>query len=226
MTTRKFPFVTDEFYHLYNRGVDKRVIYLDDKDYQRFAELLFLVNSSKPINIRSIHEDINNVYDFDRGEQLVAIGAYCLMPNHFHLLMTPLVDGGVSAFMGKLCTSYSMYFNQKYERTGTLFEGKFKARHANNDEYLKYLYSYIHLNPIKLIDSTWKEKGISDSKKAYLYASSYEYSSLPDYTAEVREQNKIINPNPFPDYFLNPGGVQKELLEWLTYSLYKEESRG
>ena len=118
-----------------------------------------------------------------------------------------------------------MYFNQKYERTGTLFEGKFKARHANNDEYLKYLYSYIHLNPIKLIDSTWKEKGISDAKKAYLYASSYEYSSLPDYTAEVREQNKIINPNPFPDYFLNAGGVQKELLEWLTYSLYKEESR-
>lgn len=154
MSLRITPFVHGEFYHVYNRGTDKRPIFSDTHDWQRFQELLFLSNAAKPVNIREVRRVHADIYAFDTELPIVAIGAYCLMPNHFHMLLTPLVDGGVSKFMKKLCTGYSMYFNKKYERTGTLFEGPFKAKHADSDAYLKYLYAYIHLNPVKL----WSER--------------------------------------------------------------------
>jgi len=219
VSTRKITFSIDEFYHLYNRGVEKRTIFLDIDDYQRFLELLFVVNTTKPIDIRLIHKYEDSIFDFDRGNQLVAIGAYCLMPNHFHILLTPLVDDGVSKFMGKLCTSYSMYFNKKYKRTGALFQGMFKAQWANNDEYLKYLYSYIHLNPVKLIDPIWKEKGIKNSEVAFTYASSYQYSSLSDYLGAIRQISGILTPTLFPDYFSTHLNIRKELLEWINFQL-------
>ncbi|PIW97170.1 hypothetical protein COZ82_01040, partial [Candidatus Kaiserbacteria bacterium CG_4_8_14_3_um_filter_38_9] len=150
---------------------------------------------------------------------LVSVGAYCLMPNHFHILLTPLVDDGVSKFMGKLCTSYSMYFNKKYKRTGALFQGMFQAQWANTDEYLKYLYSYIHLNPVKLIDPTWKEEGIKNSEVAFTYASSYQYSSLSDYLGAIRQINDILTPTLFPEYFSTHLNIKKELLEWINFQL-------
>jgi putative transposase len=171
MSQRLISFSGGEFYHVYNRGTDKRAIYLDKSDYKRFIELLYLSNSSHSFVVRDIYRNNESIYEYDRGDLLVAIGAYCLMPNHFHILVTPLVENGISKFMNKLCTSYSMYFNKKYNRTGALFQGKFKAEHADRDEYLKYLYAYIHLNPVKLIDSTWKEEGIKDAgKKLEFYA--------------------------------------------------------
>ena len=91
-----------------------------------------------------------------------------------------------------------MYFNRRYNRKGALFEGKFKAKWCDSDEYLKYLYSYIHLNPVKLFQSDWKEQGIQDEDKTYQYASSYKYSSLAiDHTGASREENKIINNSSF-----------------------------
>ena len=228
MGTRKFPLVLDEFYHVYNRGVEKRVIFHDKYDQQRFVELLFLMNSHRSIDLRSIHHEVSSTYDFERGKSLVAIGAYCLMPNHFHLLVTPLVENGVSIFMAKVGTSYSMYFNKKYERNGALFQGKFKAQWANTDAYLKYLFAYIHLNPVKLIDSTWKEEGIKDAAKAYAYAASFEYSSLQDYVAmlpkpkteqfvNIRVEASLLQPDAFPKYFETAASKEAELKEWLSF---------
>jgi putative transposase len=218
MGIRTISLAAGEFFHLYNRGVDKRTIYLDSYDHRRFVELMYLCNSSTAINMRDIHRDNSSVFEFETGEPLVAIGAYCLMPNHFHILATPLVEGGLTKFMGKLGTGYSMYFNKKYKRTGALFQGRFKSEHASTDEYLKYLYSYIHLNPVKLIDSTWKEKGIKDAAKSFDFAASFQYSSLSDYLGQKREEGKIIDPKPFPEYFATQNDIKNELFEWLTYN--------
>lgn len=221
MSTRSISFAIGEFYHLYNRGVDKRTIYLDSYDYSRFIDLMYLCNSSAPISVRNIHRNFNSVFDFEVENPLVAIGAYCLMPNHFHFLVTPLVEGGITTFMTKLGTGYSMYFNKKYKRTGALFQGMFKSQHASNDEYLKYLYAYIHLNPVKLIDKDWKEQGSKDAGKAYDFAASFQYSSLPDYLGADRKEKAIISPTPFPGYFSTTGDIKAELFDWLTYEELK-----
>lgn len=217
MTTRAISLAVGDFYHLYNRGVDKRTIYLDSYDYRRFVELMYLCNSSESVNMRDIHKNLSTAFDFETGDPLVAVGAYCLMPNHFHILATPLVEGGLTTFMAKLGTGYSMYFNKKYERSGALFQGAFRSEHVSRDEYLKYLYAYIHLNPVKLIDKDWKEKGIKDAAKSFDFAASFQYSSLPDYLGSAREEKAIIDPRPFPEYFSAAGDVKTELFEWLNY---------
>ena len=217
MSVRSFEFAVDEFYHIYNRGVEKRTIYIDNNDHQRFLELLYISNTVKPTDIRSISRTHDSVYEWDRGDQLVAVGAYCLMPNHFHILLTPLREHGVSLFMNKLCTSYSMYFNRRYDRSGALYGDKFKAKHADSDEYLKYLFAYIHLNPVKLYQSDWKERGIDDFEAAYEYVSQYKYSSLQDHQGKKRPEGAILNRDPFPNYFEDESANKKELQEWLQY---------
>lgn len=219
MSTRRISFALGEFYHVYNRGTDKRVIVKDVADYQRFIELLYLCNSHKAIDHQKVQRSEQSIYDFDRGDQLVSIGAYCLMPNHFHILLSPKNEEGVSTFMNKFGTSYSMYFNKKYERSGGLFEGTFKAEHANTDVYLKYLFSYIHLNPVKLIQSDWKEVGIRDVTTAMKYLESYVYSSFLDYIkGSEREATKILNRDVFPKYFTTGTLFQKEIMEWITFN--------
>lgn len=215
MSTRIVPLAVNEFYHLYNRGVDKRTIFQDESDQKRFLALLYLCNSSIPISLREILRGHTSAFEFETGEPLVAIGAYCLMPNHFHVLATPLIEGGLTTFMAKLGTAYSMYFNKKYERTGALFQGTFKSQHANSDEYLKYLFSYIHLNPVKLIDAKWREQGSDDAAKSFDFAASYPYSSLQDHLGCIRDENKIINKTPFPEYFVSATDIEREIFSWL-----------
>jgi putative transposase len=219
MSQRKFTFSEGEFYHVYNRGNSKQVIFNSHNDHTRFMRILYLSNSHTQFKIKYLERE---EFIFEQGQPLVAIGAYCLMPNHFHILVTPLVEGGVSKFMQKLTTGYSMYYNNKYERTGTLFEGKFKARWVDSDQYLKYLYAYIHLNPVKLIDPTWKEEGIKDPSAAFDFAISYKYSSLKDYletTAPKTHEKEILNKTRFPDYFTTETQIKAELFEWLNYAI-------
>lgn len=215
MGTRRFSFVEGEYFHIYNRGNSKQSIFLDKFDYERFMMLLFISNSKTPFKLYFIK---NPYKDFEREQQLVSIGAYCLMPNHFHILLTPLVENGVSLFMKKITTGYSMYFNNKYDRTGILFEGRFKAELADSDQYLKYLFSYIHLNPIKLIQSSWKEEGIKNPKVAMKYLDEYTYSSYSDYDSKIRLENKILNREAFPEYFKSSGDFRAEILEWINYN--------
>lgn len=217
MSDRLISFAEHEFYHVYNRGTDKRVIYQSASDYHRFLELLFLANSSKSVNVRDVRQEQKDIYEYERGNPLVAIGAYCLMPNHFHILVRPLTEDGVSQYMRKLMTGYSMYFNKKYDRTGGLFEGRFKAKHADSDEYLKYLFSYIHLNPVSLKQSDWKEIGIRNSQEAFDFVSQYDYSSLADYFSDGRKTSSILNREGFPDYFLSNNDLETELFSWLQY---------
>jgi len=208
MSLRKQSFVPGEFYHLYNRGTEKRIIFLDKKDYEYFLFLMYICNTTKSIKLREVGEN------FDREETIVEIGAYCLMPNHFHILIYEKIEGGISKYMLKLMTGYSMYFNKKYKRTGKLCEGVFKSIHANSDNYLKYLYSYIHLNPAKLIDKNWRENKNRNITNLLKYVFSYPYSSLKEY---MNLKFKILNPTPFPAYFKKPSDHKRELFEWLSF---------
>ena len=206
MALRKELFAVGEYYHLYSRGVDKRKIFLNAQDYRKFQFLMYVCNSEKSIILRNIGKN------FDRGGTIVDVGAFCLMPNHFHILAREKIENGISLYMRKLLTGYSMYFNLKHTREGKLFDGAFKAINAGDDRYLKYLYSYIHLNPAKLIDKNWKNSVREDNKEILNFCLLYPNSSIGEYK---NSSYKIINPRRFPDYFPSPTSHMKELAEWL-----------
>lgn len=217
--TRNFTFAPGEYYHLYNRGTDKRIVFLDKADHERFISLLYLCNSGIPIH-RSDHAkaSLDDIFLIPKETTLVDIGAYCLMPNHFHLLVREHSDGGLSMFMQKLMTAYTMYFNKRHERRGTLFEGSFRAQHVDEDGYLKYLFAYIHLNPIGIIESGWKEHRIKNRKAAEKHIHDYAYSSFIDYSQPEapRRASAILNTIAFPEYFETPKAFSEYITDWIS----------
>jgi len=221
---RKFSFCENEYYHIYSRGVERRQIFLDNNDKERFLRLLFLSNSDRSFK----YNDVKNISfnEYNRGELKTAIGAFCQMPNHFHILIRETKEGGISGFMEKLLTGYSMYFNKKYDRKGSLFESRFQATHVNTDHYLKYLFAYIHLNPVKLIDPEWKEKGITDQKATEEYLKKYRYSSFEDYTGIEREENLILDKEGFQEHFDSSNEFKDFITYWMTYKDDEEIPEG
>jgi hypothetical protein len=140
------------------------------------------------------------------------------MPNHFHLIVKEVEEGGISRFMQKVNTAYTMYFNKIANRNGSLFQGRFKAQHANEDRYLSYLIAYLHLNPIKLVEPKWKEKGINDPKWAETFLNNYKYSSYLDYSRDVeRVESKILSKNSLPQYHELPSDFSSSVKEWLGW---------
>ncbi|MEQ1561450.1 MAG: transposase [Nitrospira sp.] len=212
---RKITISLGEYYHIYNRGVEKRKVFESKSNYERFLKLLYLANGSSPFRYDEVKRiPLNKI---DRGGELVSIGAYVLMPNHFHILVKETTEGGVAKFMEKLTTGYSGYFNKLNSRVGSLFQGTYKAEHADNDEYLKYLFSYIHLNPVKLVEHGWRENGIKDIFSAKRFLNQYRYSSYQDYIGVDREESLILNEKDFPDYFSENFSFD-EVSEWLLFN--------
>lgn len=216
--TRTFSFAPDEFYHVYNRGTEKRNVFMSRADRDRFLALLYFANQNEPADLKLQGSTLLEVVEERIGAPIVEIIAYCLMPNHFHLLIRELEEGGISKFMQKLTTGYTMYFNKKYERNGSLFQGRFKATHVADDRYLRYLISYIHLNPIKLIEPKWKENGIHDKTCAEKYLETYMPSSYLDYLGRERPEGMILSREALPEYFLSGADFKTFVTEWLTYS--------
>ncbi len=134
--------VTGESYHVYNRGVDKREIFQSKADYLRFYQSLDVFNSVDPCS------NFRDALSQSRlpDERLVQFSAYALLPNHFHFVLTQLVDGGISEFMKRVQGGYTSYFNERTERSGALFQGTFKRIHIDSDEYLRYLIVYVNEN--------------------------------------------------------------------------------
>lgn len=222
MATRKIPFIEGEFYHIYNRGTDKRIVFKNNSDYFRFMLLLYFCNSNNPLRISNLLDQklsLVELFSKNRGNQLVDIGAFTLMPNHFHILIKEKTKGGISTFIGKLATAYVMYFNTKNERKGSLFEGSFGAKHIDTDEYLNWVFSYIHLNPVKLIDKDWKESGISDPKSAKNFMQNYKYSSYYDYFIGDRAERTILNKDAFPEHFSQLNDFTELIKEFESNSL-------
>ncbi|MBI1957518.1 MAG: transposase [Candidatus Niyogibacteria bacterium] len=225
---RKFEFSIGEFYHIFNRGNDKRMIFDHPRDYARFLALLYLCNGTTPINIRDQFPrglpsgnlgKFDDLKQVDRGKELVAVGAYCLMPNHFHLLLQETAENSITKFLGKVLTAYSMYYNKRYGRTGKLFEGPFRAVHASDDDYLKYLFSYIHLNPLKFLYPEWREKGVEDTERAQEFLNRYAYSSYADYKGDARPEGILLNKGAFPQYFDENERFEDFINDWIQFSL-------
>ena len=172
---RKMKFVTGEYYHIYNRGVDKREVFLDEGDYERFLrsmgefnnsltheQRVYVKNKIEPEGKTELSSDASelssvrdsrNVSDtnglrtfLDSLPNLVTIVAYCLNPNHSHLLLQQSVDKGIEQYMHKLGSGYTNFFNIKYERSGSLFEGPFKAVQIDSEEHLLWVASYVNGN--------------------------------------------------------------------------------
>jgi len=210
---RKDPFITGEYYHIYNRGIDKRVIFKANRDYERFMMLLYLANSDDSFRLDNILDKQNRSFIkillLDKGNRIVSIGAWCMMTNHFHLLIRQEVDGGITKFMKKLGTGYSMYFNIRYERKGALFGGLFKSKLIGvDDNYLRHLFGYIHINLLEIRFPDWENKIKKPSADMATFLKSYRYSSYRDYIGEDRIERRLLNPENFPDYFKDSKSFQ------------------
>lgn len=174
--------------HALNRGVDKRKIFLDKQDYFRFIHDLFEFNDQERVNnvfyFFQKSNDIASRYikkERRQRKMLVDIHAFCIMPNHYHLLLSPRIDGGVSKFMKKLNMGYSKYFNEKYDRKGTLFEGRYKSIIVKHEAHFIHLPYYIHLNPLDQIFPQWRKHKLQDYRRAMEFLESYRWSSHLDY---------------------------------------------
>ncbi len=205
---RKDPFVTGEFYHVYNRGIDKRNIFKSTRDYERFMMLLCVANTnSGSLRLDNLinheHKNFQEIMLLDKGQPLVSIFAWCLMTNHFHLLLRQEVDGGITKFMRKVSIGYAMYFNIKYQRQGALFGGLFKSKAvADDDLYFKKLFSCIHLNVLDIKFPKWEESTHKEAPKEWrTFLDDYRYSSYKDYLGEIRPENRIIKKDQMLEFF-------------------------
>lgn len=147
MPYRIIPFINDQFYHVYNRGINKQQVFSNRKDYNRFVKTLFYYQIANPKPRFSLYKE-GGTYNIDPTKKIVDIVAYCLMPNHFHILIKQLSDGGISEFMRKFIHSYTKYRNTKYRVQGPIFQALFKAVLVKTDEQLLHVSRYIHLNPL------------------------------------------------------------------------------
>jgi len=194
----RVPIATDEWYHCYNRGVDKRLVFMDEDDCERFLILLYLCNdedsNTRIFNLELRHPRLAKLIarnSIIRGAPLVDIGAYAFMPNHLHFIMRQLSDRGLSRFMQKIFTAYTMYFNKKYERTGPLFSGAYKSKHIGTDEYFKHAIPYVLFNPVELIEPKWKT-GSGDLSRIEKNLREYRYASAADFFGIKRPEGCIV----------------------------------
>ena len=187
---RKVPLATNSIYHVYNRGVEKRDVFLDSKYYFRFLSILkhylnydypysLLARSLKRIKSKGKRSRVFERLETKRIKPPAEIISFCLMPNHFHLTFRQLVENGISNFMHRLGTSYTNYFNIRQERSGRLFESTFKAVLVESEEQLLHLTRYQHINP-RSLNLTPKE------------LINYSWSSLPAYLGKDRPS--FVNP--------------------------------
>lgn len=212
---RNVQFVKGNYYHIFNRGVEKRDIFGNDSDKWRFLQALFLFNDEKfslgwlwrlerdegAMNFKVLK---NFFAEQNRNrDQLVRILADCLMPNHFHLLIEEIKENGISRFMHKIGTGYTNFFNKKYDRVGSLFQGSYKAVMIEKDDYLQYLLAYINIiNPAQLIEPEIKEKGVIDIDKILNFAEEYQWSTHQYYLGKM--DSVIVEKGIFQNFFPTP----------------------
>ena len=189
---RKTVFANEQYYHLYNRGVDKREVFLDEEDFLRFLTCLREFNRQEAIGSlyeKNLREKRNGSSAPIRGAELpgpalVEIVAYCLNPNHYHLILKQNSEKGIERFMHKLSTGYTNYFNKKYKRSGALFQGRFKAIHIDSNEYLLHLSVYVNRNYFihgydesKILEAKPPRGGLASK----ISQNEWKYCSAPDY---------------------------------------------
>lgn len=211
-------FVADSLYHIYNRGVEKRTIFLDDGDYFRFIHDLYEFNDETTAENLYYKRHALQSHEIEsrklrERKPLVNILSFCLMPNHFHLLVEQLCENGIVKFMQKLGIGYTMYFNKKYERVGGLFQGRFKAVLLDNEAHFLYMPHYIHLNPLELFMPDWKENKIN-IKKALEFLENYRWSSYLDFIGK-KNFPSLLTKNKINSLYEIGASYKQSLREWL-----------
>ncbi|MBU1200852.1 transposase [Patescibacteria group bacterium] len=198
-------FQPGHFYHIFNRGSHKQNVFLDKQDHQVFTKILsyYLIDPTG----RPLHYTKRTKYVVPNHEQTVYLTTYCLMPNHFHLLLkqvSPTSQDGITNLMRRVSIAYSMYFNNKHNHSGNLFQGKYKQVHIETDEQLLYLSKYIHLNP---------------NKRGSEPLQNYQYSSYPVFidqspTPKWLHSEEILK----LDYYKNSKNPQKDYQKFILDS--------
>lgn len=228
-------FEVNGIYHVYNRGYEKRNVFLEDKDYTRFIESLYWFNNEHKITIDHLSKTERscalftpsgstantNEEAYKNIEQrilIVEILAFCLMSNHYHLILREITSGGISMFMKKLGNGYTAYFNEKYDRKGVggLFQGRFQSKPIKNDIQLSNIFAYVHTNPIELVEPQWKELMVKDKERASSSLKEYQWSSVHDYCYKSIYPN-IIQKNFYLNYFDGADGCIKNIESWINF---------
>jgi putative transposase len=199
MPKEKREFVNGEIYHLVLRRAGNELLFGDIDDYYRGIFYIYECNDTNPVKIRERREARAKFKEMmkkikaeempstlvwkDKRDKLVEVLAFCLMPNHIHLLVRQLKDKGISKFVQKIASGYACYFKRKYgvKLRGHFFQDRFAAVRVNTDDQLRTVFVYIHSNPVLLIEPEWKEKGIEDFEKTIKFLEEYKWSSYQDY---------------------------------------------
>ncbi len=188
--------------HICNRGVDRRKIFNSEADYRRFRDNLFLLNNSEG-KLRTRQKNIFNNLDLPMRDKLVEVFKWSLMPNHFHLLLYEVKDGGILEFTKRMGNAYTKYFNLKNSRSGYLFQNSSKIIPVLNEQHFPYIPIYIDLNATDLISGT--------TEKKLAFSKSYHWSSLKNYCSEEYD-DEIINKDLFIEIFkIKPTRYEKDL---------------
>lgn len=193
-------FEEESFYHVFNRAIEKRKVFLDIQDYKMFMYYL-KVYLDDPKNILTKYPQLPIRLQAKNLKNQIALIAYCLMPNHFHFLLKQSTKDAISKFMKQLLNAYTFYFNKKYGRTGALFEGRYKAARITSDNLLLHVARYIHLNPV-VINLTDKPEN-------------YQWSSHKDY---LNKNPTITNRKIVLSYFPNIADYQKFVQDQISYA--------
>lgn len=195
------PFVNGEYYHLFNRGSDKRPLFLQPRDYKRLQQTFYYYQFIGPKPRFSIFTKSQlSSFKPSADKKLVDIICFCLMPNHFHFLVKQLKTNGISIFMSQISNSYTKYFNTKYKRIGPLLQGSYKGVWIENDEQFIHVSRYIHLNPVV--------GGIAKKLDDYLWSSYHEYVNNDAHACTI---NDILG------FFPSPKAYKKFLEDQIDY---------
>lgn len=207
---RKLRFINGEYFHIFNRGVDKRDIFMNQDDLSRFFQSMSEFNTLVPIGsiyAASFHKNNQPLRNLvSKSEELVDFICYCLCQNHYHFILKQLTDRGIEKFMHRLGLGYTNYFNKKYKRSGSLFQGTFKANHINSNKYLLYASSYVNLNykvhqlTSNLFSSSWEDYIDLDGREKFCntdivlnqFANKSEYKSFAEESIMVSRRRKDL----------------------------------
>lgn len=216
-TNRKLVFQNESLYHVFNRGIERRTVFQNTREFQRALELINFYNHKDiPIRYSQFLQLPLEVREsafkrLSEGERLVDILAFCLMPNHFHFLFRQKIDNGISTFISNFTNSYTKYFNTKYERIGPLFEGVFKAVFIETDDQLIHLSRYIHLNPV--VSSIIKDDQLLD----------YRWSSYPAYMSLSKDSAPVLDKKTVLSFFKTSKQYEKFTLDQIDYGMQLEK---
>ncbi|MBI4092702.1 MAG: transposase, partial [Candidatus Kerfeldbacteria bacterium] len=185
-------FINDGYYHVGNRAIGGMKLFGDLRDQLHFLTMLTEFNTTSNVEMRFAKTKAKLVGMIPglSGQPLIDIIAYCLMPNHFHIIVRQRTDHGVTKYMHKLGTGYTLYFNTRHESSGHLFQSKFFSQHITSDEQLLHTTAYVHLNPVKRKNGSISNKNLKEHELYFL--KNYQWSSLSDYNGDTSLQDAEI----------------------------------